>query len=310
MRPLLTIEGAYPAVTIEKVERLLEVLAALRDDPLLRDAFVLHGGTALNVFADDVPRLSVDLDLMFVAERDVDAMRAVRRGIDARLREVISKLGYVVRGGADEHSGQTYRLRYGAEYVKIDVTYLSRITLLDPVERGCPLCAPPVTFPVLDERELLAGKVKALMERVASRDLFDLARLAERNPGVLDDLLVRRLVLRAVSAADTFPGLSSPVAALDRFADPASDLVESLAIVLPAQQQPDLVEMRQRVETFLLPCSTLDADEAEYFRLLAEESTYRPSLLLADWPDILARAEADPVMEWKVQNLRKRLEVT
>ena len=276
MRPLLTIEGAYPAVTIEKVERLLEVLAALRDDPLLRDAFVLHGGTALNVFADDVPRLSVDLDLMFVAERDVDAMRAVRRGIDARLREVISKLGYVVRGGADEHSGQTYRLRYGAEYVKIDVTYLSRITLLDP----------------------------------ASRDLFDLARLAERNPGVLDDLLVRRLVLRAVSAADTFPGLSSPVAALDRFADPASDLVESLAIVLPAQQQPDLVEMRQRVETFLLPCSTLDADEAEYFRLLAEESTYRPSLLLADWPDILARAEADPVMEWKVQNLRKRLEVT
>jgi hypothetical protein len=49
-------------------------------------------------------------------------------------------------------------------------------------------------------------------------------------------------------------------------------------------------------------------DEAEYFRLLAEESTYRPELLLRRWPDVLERARLDPVMEWKVLNLRRRRE--
>ena len=94
----------FSAATVEKVERLLEVLAALADDPLLRSVFVLHGGTALNVFSDEVPRLSVDVDLMYVGEADVAAMKAARPATDKRLREVLGKLGYTVRGTNDEHS--------------------------------------------------------------------------------------------------------------------------------------------------------------------------------------------------------------
>lgn len=309
MRPLLSLDGSYVASTVEKVERLLEVLAALRDDPLLHDAFVLHGGTALNVFADVVPRLSVDIDLMYVAEVDVDAMKVARPRVDVRLREVVGKLGYSVSGRGAEHSGQTYRLRYDGDSVKIDVTYLSRVALLDPVERACPLCTPAVSFPVLDERELLAGKVKALMERVASRDLFDVARMAASRPGAFDDLLGRRTLLRAVTCADTFPTFRSPVEALDRFAQPSAELVESLAVVVRGDEQPDLGEMCDQVAAFLAPCAELDADESEYFRLLDEESTYRPELLFSAWPDVLERALLDPVMQWKVQNLRKRSEV-
>ncbi len=61
-------------------------------------------------------------------------MRTERPRVDARLREVVGKLGYAVRGTNDEHSGQTYRLRYGDEHIKIDVTYLARVALLEPVE--------------------------------------------------------------------------------------------------------------------------------------------------------------------------------
>ncbi len=71
MRPLLSTASSFTAATVDKVERLLEVLAALRDDPLLGSAFVLHGGTALNVFSDELPRLSVDIDLMYVGQLDV-----------------------------------------------------------------------------------------------------------------------------------------------------------------------------------------------------------------------------------------------
>ena len=82
--------------------------------------------------------------------------------------------------------------------------------MLEPQTLACSICAPSVSFTVLDPRELLAGKVKALMERVASRDLFDLARIAAAVPRALDDVLTRALVIRAISAADSFPDLQGP----------------------------------------------------------------------------------------------------
>jgi len=85
-----------------------------------------------------------------------------------------------------------------------------------------------VSFPVLDRRELVAGKVKALMERTASRDLYDLARMAASNPNAMDDPLLRALVIRAISTADPFPAVQDPVEALSRFAEPTVELVESL----------------------------------------------------------------------------------
>ena len=132
MRPLLSNASSFTRLTVDKVERLLEVLAALSDDPLLGSVFVLHGGTALNVFSEDLPRLSVDVDLMYVGQLEVSAMQTERPRVDARLRNVVGKLGYTVSGTNDEHSGQTYRLKYGGEYIKIDVTYLAR-ALIDPV---------------------------------------------------------------------------------------------------------------------------------------------------------------------------------
>lgn len=309
MRPLLSTRSAFAADTVEKVERLLEVLAALGEDPLLGPAFVLHGGTALNVFVDDLPRLSVDMDLMFVGRVDVAAMRQERPGVDKRLRGVLAKLGYVVKAMNDEHSGQTYRLKYGATYIKIDLNYLSRVALLEPRRMVCPISMPPVEYMVLDRRELLAGKVRALMGRVASRDLYDLARAGEKTPHLLDDPLARALVVRAISAADSFPAKRDPRDALSRFTEPDDELVESLHTVLAADDQPSFPDMCERVADLLAPCALLSEDEAEYFRLLDEEATYRPELLLSLWPDVLERAKLDPVIQWKVQNLRKRAKV-
>jgi hypothetical protein len=159
---------------------------------------------------------------------------------------------------------------------------------------------------VLDRRELVAGKVKALMERTASRDLYDLARMAASNPDAMDDPLLRALVIRAISTADPFPAVQDPVEALSRFAEPSDELVESLRTVVAADDEPDFSAMRARVAALLAPCSTLTAPEREYYRLLDEESIYRPELLLSAWPDVLERALLDPVMQWKVRNLKRR----
>lgn len=51
---------------LEKVGLLLQLLDAIRSHPFLKNKLVLKGGTALNLFIFDVPRLSIDIDLNYV----------------------------------------------------------------------------------------------------------------------------------------------------------------------------------------------------------------------------------------------------
>lgn len=305
-RPILSTSSSFAPATLAKVERLLEILDVFRGDPILGRAFVLHGGTALNMFLDELPRLSVDIDVMYVGSAGAPGMRRERPALDARIREVTGKLGYAATATNDEHSGQTYRLRYDDEYLKIDVSYLARVPLLEPRLRTCTFADPPVAFAVLDPFELAAGKVKALMERVAARDLYDFARLGDRSPALLKDPLARALIVRAVSSADPFPRMADPTEALARFDDPPPEVVEPLRAVLSAEEQPDFGEMRAAVERLLAPLSTPTPGESEYLRLLGEEADYRPELLFESWPEVFDRASRDPVMKWKVMNLGKR----
>lgn len=306
-RPILTVPVGFAPSAIDKVERLLEVLDVFQGDAVLRDAFILHGGTALNLFYDDAPRLSVDIDLMYVAERDVEAMRAARPEIDRRIRRVLEGAGYVVQATNDEHSGQTYRVKYPGDYVKIDVSYLARVPVLEARALPCALATPGVAFPLLDERELIAGKIKAMMERLAARDLFDLYRLAQRAPDSFDEELTRALTIRAISAADPFPFVVDPGLSLERYRKVAGDFAEPLTAMLRPRDVVIFEEMLDAVRRWLSPLSSLVDAEVEYFRRLDEEALYAPELLLAPWPEALERAAGDPVMAWKVRNLSVRL---
>ena len=58
----------FPTETLEKAVRLLSLLDALRSHPFLKTRIALKGGTALNLFVFDVPRLSVDLKALNVRE--------------------------------------------------------------------------------------------------------------------------------------------------------------------------------------------------------------------------------------------------
>lgn len=305
-RPILNAPVGFSEPVIDKVERLLEVLSALREDPELSGVFVLHGGTALNLFHDEAPRLSVDIDLLYVAESDVDAMRKARLAVDVRFRSVVEGLGYLVQGTNDEHSGQTYRVKYPGDYVKVDVSYLARVPLLEPELRACSLADPVVEYPTLQLPELVAGKIKALMERRAARDLYDVWRLAMKHPAHFSDPVARACALYAVSASSPFPLVRRPGEVLERFAEPSPELSETLYAMLRPDEKPDFGEMIDEAQSWLAPLNELDPSEAQYFKLLDERSEFRPELLFGQWPEISERALCDPVMRWKVQNLAKR----
>ena len=76
---------------LERVAHLLGLLDAIRSHPFLKGKLALKGGTALNLFVFDVPRLSVDIDLNYMGAEDRQAMLAERPKIEQALRAVFAR---------------------------------------------------------------------------------------------------------------------------------------------------------------------------------------------------------------------------
>jgi predicted nucleotidyltransferase component of viral defense system len=94
---------------LEKVAHLLNLLDAIRSHPFLKGKLVLKGGTALNLFVFDVPRLSVDIDLNYVGAEDRENMLAERPKIDKAIQAVFSREGFAVRRRRQEEPGRLGR---------------------------------------------------------------------------------------------------------------------------------------------------------------------------------------------------------
>jgi predicted nucleotidyltransferase component of viral defense system len=174
-----------------QVELLLRVIPAVAAE----ECFALKGGTAINLFVRDLPRLSVDIDLTYlpVADRatSLEGVEAALERIAEGAKTAVPDL-LIERGKTREEKATTALfLRSGAAQVKIEVT---------PVLRGCVF--PPemrevsprveaefgyaemriVSFP-----DLYAGKIVAALDRQHPRDLFDVNQLLA-NEGISDDL--------------------------------------------------------------------------------------------------------------------------
>ena len=74
--------------TLDKVDRLLDLLEEMQRHPDLRGKLAMHGGTAINLFMLDVPRLSVDIDISYVGTVPRDEMLAERPVIERAIEEL------------------------------------------------------------------------------------------------------------------------------------------------------------------------------------------------------------------------------
>lgn len=125
--------GFRPDV-LEKAAHLLGLLTALRSHSFIGDKLVLKGGTALNLFIFDVPRLSVDIDLNYIGAEGRDAMLAERPMVEQAVQAVFAREGLTVRRAPDEHAGRKWSLRYesapgGSGNLEVDVNYMFRVPL-------------------------------------------------------------------------------------------------------------------------------------------------------------------------------------
>lgn len=144
------------------------------------DCFAMKGGTALNLFVQNMPRLSVDIDVVYVPRG---------KSREAALAEIASELAAMQRrlqsrGLTAEtptsRTGDETKLfvRRGREEVKVEINHVFRGTIL-PIEQrslvkaASDLFTTALSVPTLAVAELYGSKLVAAMDRQHPRDLFD-----------------------------------------------------------------------------------------------------------------------------------------
>lgn len=166
----------------DRVRLLVEILPVLAQEP----RFALKGGTAINLFEHDLPRLSVDIDLAWLPVHDYAE--------DARLiAEALGRLADVLRARPLQLQVQTSAGEGGAVTRLVASRGRARVQIeTTPVMRGTvhavrtmvvrPRVEEAFGFAevqVVDFADLYAGKLAAALSRQHPRDLFDVGLLLQ-----------------------------------------------------------------------------------------------------------------------------------
>lgn len=175
----------------KQVELLLHVLPHVAEV----ECFALKGGTAINLFHDEMPRLSVDLDLTYVPVEDrATAMAGITAGLEA-VRERLDGSGLPIQAGLmPQTDGQETKLLCRNEHAQIKVEVNTTIRgCLQPPENMAVVQAVQDEFGlfaainVVSKGELYGGKICAALDRQHPRDLFDIHQLFQHG-GVTDEI--------------------------------------------------------------------------------------------------------------------------
>jgi predicted nucleotidyltransferase component of viral defense system len=191
---------------LEKVNVLMDLLADFASFPQLKDKIVLKGGTALNLFFFNLPRLSVDIDLNYIGSINRDTMLAERPVLQKNISAVCERHGLTIERNPNHHAGGKMVWRYPSALgqmgnLEIDLNFMYRIPLW-PIEfkSSCVVGSKQVyNIPILDPHELSAGKLAALIDRKTGRDLFDAHHLLTKTNLDRPKLRLALIVYSAIS---------------------------------------------------------------------------------------------------------------
>ena len=243
---------------------LVRLLPLVAEEP----CFALKGGTAINFFVRDMPRLSVDIDLMYLPVEN-------RPSSLAEIESALTRIGERVVNGIPGARLQEVRTREEGALKRIDVrTRREQVKLeVSPVLRGC-MFDPEIrsVSPMVERQfgfaemrvasfpDLYAGKIVAALDRQHPRDLFDVRDLLA-NEGVdhaLREAFVAYLVshdrpmieLLVPNRKDIreefdrgFSGMTDEPVSLDDLLATRELLVRTMVEEMPAQHRRFLVSL-------------------------------------------------------------------
>ncbi|MCC8956021.1 nucleotidyl transferase AbiEii/AbiGii toxin family protein [Bradyrhizobium sp. Pear77] len=261
------------------------------------DAFALKGGTAINLFYRDMPRLSVDIDLVYLPIEDRET---TLKGIDATLERIREDLQRGLRGvtvqriAGGGNNDTRVLVRQGNAEIKIETSPVARGTVHAPetlrVSQSVEEAFGFAEMKVVSFEDLFGGKLHAAVDRQHPRDLFDVKLLYE-NEGLTDALFRTFLIYVASSGRPPHELVKPSLAMLDE-----AFVKEFEGMTIEAVSLDELKASRLKLTTDLL--ARLD-EKAMRFLLSLHDGE-------PDFEAIgLPQAAKLPAVRWKLLNIAK-----
>jgi predicted nucleotidyltransferase component of viral defense system len=244
-------------------QRQADLLLRILPSVMREDVFALKGGTAINFFWRDYPRLSVDIDLTYlpIKERDKSIIDISDRlaAVEARIKRIIPTSSIQQKLENDTQLIVGLMIRNDEATVKVEANYNLRGSVFDPVKKK--LCdraekefEVSVSVSTLSFEDLYGGKLVAALDRQHPRDLFDVKLLLENEgitPGIMKAFLFylishdRPMVeilnpgLQNISQTfiNEFKGMTSDGINLDELVEVRKNLIQIVKISLTEEQK-------------------------------------------------------------------------
>ncbi len=264
------------------------------------DCFALKGGTAINLFVRDMPRLSVDIDLAYLPAEESRATAL------KNISEALGRIAMAIKKTIPNAKVQESRAQEPARIAKLLVAVGQTRIKIEPNEviRGAVFAAEEreltrraeelfelsVTARMLSIADLYGGKLCAALDRQHPRDLFDVMVLLE-NEGITD--AIRKAFVVYLASHDR---------PINELLDPTRKdirrVYESEFVGMTAEEieYEDLIVARETlIET--LKKELTDAEKA--FLISLKEGQ-------PEWSAIgVEGIEKFPAIQWKLMNIRK-----
>ncbi len=181
----------------DQVRLLLDILPIVAK----RKCFALKGGTALNLFIWEMPRLSVDIDLVYLPISDRDE---ALKDIVANLAIIKDELEKILRIKVVLTDNAKLVCSKGGTIVKVEVNTIIRGSLFDVVELEVVDSVQDdfgkfAAISVLDKSEIYGGKICAALDRQHPRDIFDVSKILDEGNGDFNEKIKEAFIFYLLS---------------------------------------------------------------------------------------------------------------
>ena len=302
-------ETGFIRDNLEKVIRLSNILEFLVSNDNLKGKVVLKGGTAINLTVFDMPRLSVDIDLDYCINSDKDTMMADRAVIGQEILGYMQSNGYTLHPSSkNTHALDSMVFSYlnavgNNDNIKIEINYMMRTHILEPLTRKTSVpFIEEVDVYALSPLELFGSKIKALIERAALRDMYDVNRMIKQKIFKDDqmDMLRKIVVFYLAVGGKNKPEKEYSFEKIQNIKFP--QIRSSLIPVLKKTEKFDLEEAKANVVSFLAKLLSLGEAEKNFIDSF-NQGEYKPELLFDDG-QIIERIKDHPMALWKINEVK------
>lgn len=297
--------------TLEKVERLLNILEWINNHEKLSKLLALKGGTAINTAVFNFPRLSVDIDLDLAENLTKDEMIKERENIHNLLVKYLNSNDY--RSNI-EKSKNVYALdsivaeyediRGNIDNIKIEINYMNRVHILETKQLK-------ITTDIFEDKqleihcihpiEIYAAKLCALLSRTTARDLFDVYTLSKYDLFDKEEKqLLKQCFMLEYIAVNNYKLEDLDIERIEKLEkqDIKTKLLPTLKDRNPRKSNVD--EMKQAVRKYLKDILIVNDNTKEFYDKF-QKGIYQPELLF-DNEEIIKRIKEHPMIMWKLNN--------